>query len=76
MAAMPFLFNGILLFQGNLPGEGIIIKLPPNGLFHDLVIVIITSQTVVSEVVENVGNLFNLIYPFKMVLGSTYLGKI
>ena len=36
-----------------------------NGLFHDLVIVIITSQTVVSERVENVSNVVHVIYPLK-----------
>ena len=39
-------------------------------------IVIITSWTAVSEMVENVGNVVKIIYPFKMVLRLTFLGKI
>ena len=35
------------------PREGAIIKCPPNGLFHDLVTVIITPRTVISEMVNN-----------------------
>ena len=33
-----------------------------NGLFHNVVTVIITSRTGVSEVVVNVGNVSNIIY--------------
>ena len=36
-----------------VPREGVSIECPLNGLFHDLVTIIITSQTVVGEVVDN-----------------------
>ena len=38
------------MYQGK---EGVIIEYPLNGLFHNLVTDIITSQTVISEVVDN-----------------------
>ena len=38
------------------PREGVIIECPLNDLFQKLVIDVLTSQTDVSEVVENVDN--------------------
>ena len=47
--------------------------MPHKRPFHDVVIVILMSQMAVSEVVVNVGN---VVYPFKMVTRSTFLGKM
>ena len=53
-----------------------IIEWPLKLQFHNVVIDVLTSRTAVSEVVENVGNIVNVIYPFKMVKISLFLGKI
>ena len=41
--------------------EGVNIECPLKWQFHDLVTVILTSQTAVSRVVENVDNIVNVI---------------
>ena len=41
--------------------EGVIIEWPLNGQFHDAVTNALTSQTAVSGVIENVGNVVNII---------------
>ena len=43
------------------PREGVIIEWPLNGQFHDAVTNVLTSQTAISGVVENVNNVVNVI---------------
>ena len=61
---------------GYWPREGVIIEWPLKWQFHDVLSDVLTSQKAVSEVVENVGNVVNVIYPFKMVKVPLFLGKI
>ena len=42
------------------PKEGVIIECPLNGLFQDLMTIIITSQTVISEVVDKLVSLTSI----------------
>ena len=53
-----------------------IIKWLLNWQFYDIVINVLTSWTAISEVVDNFGNIVNVIYPFKMVKIPLFLGKI
>ena len=50
-----------------------IIELPLNGQFQDAVANILTSQTAVSGVVENVGNIVNVIHGKKMEKNCHFL---
>ena len=52
-----------------------IIEWPLKWQFHGIVIDVLTSRMAISEVVENDGNVVNVIYPLKMVkilLNSSY----
>ena len=40
---------------------GVIIEWPLNGQFHDVVTDVLTLQTAISGVVENIGNVENVI---------------
>ena len=53
-------------FIGFFPRVGIIIECPLNGLFHDLMNIIITSQVAISEMVDRLDNT-NRSYSFALL---------